>query len=112
VPENCRVEAHDALDVALSNVIENAVVHNEGTPSVTVGAECGAASATVTISDDGPGIPEAELSPLEQGEETQLSHSSGIGLWLVSLIVERSGGDVSFESTEDGTVVRITLRRA
>jgi PAS domain S-box-containing protein len=112
LPENCRVTAHEALEVALSNVMENAVVHNEGCPSVTVSADCGAASATITISDDGPGIPEAELSPLEQGEETQLSHSSGIGLWLVSLIVERSGGDVSFESSENGTEVCITLRRA
>ena len=112
VPPECRVRGHEALEVALTNVIENAVVHSDGTPRVSVGIECGAAAATVTISDDGPGIPAAELSPLEHGEETQLSHSSGIGLWLVSLIVERSGGDVSFENTDAGTTVRISLGHA
>ena len=111
-PGACRVQAHEALEVALSNVVENAVLHNDDSPSVHVAVEPGAASVTVTVRDDGPGIPEAELNPLEHGEETQLSHSSGIGLWLVSLIVERSGGEVTFENTDEGAAVSITLRRA
>jgi len=111
-PDECPVRAHEAIEIALSNVVENAVLHNDESPTVRVTAESGAASLTVTVRDDGPGIPAAEVAPLEHGEETQLSHGSGIGLWLVSLIVERSGGEVTFETTGGGTVVRITVPRA
>ncbi|MFB6156422.1 MAG: ATP-binding protein [Haloferacaceae archaeon] len=62
----------------------------------------------VTVADDGPGIPEDELAAITAGEETSLSHGSGLGLWLATWGADALGGDLSFADRNPGTVV--TLR--
>lgn len=81
-------------------------------PEVRLSATCDEETVTIEVRDDGPGIPEGELRVFDQGEETPLHHSSGVGLWLVVLIVRRSGGSVAFEDDGDGSVVRLTLEKA
>jgi signal transduction histidine kinase len=67
----------------------------------------------VSVADDGPGIPDHERAVLTDGEETALEHGSGLGLWLVHWVVERSGGRLSFaENDPRGSVVRMDLRPA
>jgi len=63
---------------------------------------------TVTVADDGPGIPEHELAVIDAGEETDLEHSTGLGLWLSAWATRRLGGDLTFE-TDDGTTARLWL---
>ncbi len=54
-----------------------------------------------------------ELDVLTAGEETDLNHGSGIGLWVVNWVVTRYGGELSFETPpEGGSLVRITLPAA
>ena len=65
--------------------------------------------ATVTVADDGPGIPERELKVLERGEEKPLEHGNGIGLWIVYWVVEHSDAAVSLETGTDGTTVSVEL---
>jgi PAS domain S-box-containing protein len=71
----------------------------------------GAANGWVEIEvrDDGPGLPEMEANVLETGEESPLNHGQGLGLWMVRVIVMQAGGEVSVESTPDGTSVRLRL---
>ena len=64
----------------------------------------------IAVSDDGPGISGHELSVLERGEETPLSHGSGIGLWLVRWATTTLGGDLAFD-TSDGTTATVRLPR-
>jgi PAS domain S-box-containing protein len=112
LPSGCAVSALSTLPIAIRNVVENAIIHSDSErPRVSVTATCDEDSAVLEVRDDGPGIPESELAVFELGEETQLHHSSGIGLWLVVLIVRRSNGSVSFENDEDGAVVRMTFDR-
>ena len=59
----------------------------------------------IRVADDGLGLPEAEATVLETGEETPLTHGQGLGLWMVRMIVTQAGGDVSAEVTADGTEV-------
>ena len=67
----------------------------------------------IEIADDGPGIPDAEIQPLEAGRETPLEHTSGLGLWLSQWIISLSGGTLSFEENDPrGTIARIDLERA
>ncbi|MFB6129498.1 MAG: histidine kinase N-terminal 7TM domain-containing protein [Salinigranum sp.] len=112
-PSEVWVRATDSLPVALRNVLENAVVHNDDDPRVHIDVVPAVDAVTVRVSDDGPGIPEAELSVLETGVETQLDHLSGVGLWLVEWIVDDAGGDVGYETTDrEGTTVTIKLSSA
>ncbi|MEY7851563.1 histidine kinase N-terminal 7TM domain-containing protein [Natrarchaeobius sp. A-rgal3] len=93
------------------NLVENGIEHVEAdAPVVTVSFEgiVDGRMAAVAVNDDGPGIPDHELSVLERGEETALEHGSGLGLWLVTWCVRMLGGDLTFE-TEDGTTVTVHL---
>ncbi|WP_435365591.1 PAS domain S-box protein [Haloarchaeobius sp. DYHT-AS-18] len=111
-PETAHVYAHPQLEVALMNVVENAVEHNRAdTPTVVVEVELSGEVADVTVADDGPGIPEQELAVvLGEREITQLEHASGLGLWLVRHIVAASGGSVTFaESDLGGSAVTMHL---
>jgi len=98
------------LDRAVWNVLENAVVHNSrDAPTVRIEVDADDDTAALTVIDDGPGIPEREVRVLER-PETALQHSSGVGLWLVSWIVEESDGTVRVESAPDrGSAVTLRL---
>lgn len=64
----------------------------------------------VVIVDNGPGLPDSEREVLEAGEETPLTHGSGIGLWLVYWTVTYAGGEVTIEDRSPrGTRVTVTL---
>jgi nitrogen-specific signal transduction histidine kinase len=82
---------------------------DEDTVTVSVTLSTEGDRCTLDISDDGPGIPEAELAPLEEQSETQLEHTSGVGLWLIQWVVDSSEGDVTFQSSSHGTTVSLDL---
>ena len=89
---------HALLELALENVVENAIEHNDSVdPRVAVTADGLAGGVRLTVADDGPGIPENELVALDSGRETDLQHASSLGLWLVHWSVERLGGDLRIE---------------
>ncbi|MEF8783858.1 MAG: PAS domain S-box protein [Haloarculaceae archaeon] len=96
----------ETLRAALESPLDNAVSYAESTVEVAV--EPAPERYTVVISDDGPGIPDAELDSLEAGTETDLRHSRGLGLWQLTWAVEKLNGDLSFD-TDSGTTVRITV---
>mgnify|MGYP002760278527 FL=1 len=60
------------------------------------------------ITDDGPGIPNAELATLRSGTETDLRHGRGLGLWQLRWGVDELNGTLAFD-TDDGTTVEITV---
>ncbi|MFB6232688.1 MAG: sensor histidine kinase [Haloarculaceae archaeon] len=109
--ESVTVQASAALEYALWELIENACEHAGDRPQVDVSVRKNGEVATVTVADDGPGIPEQERRILGQGEETQLDHGSGLGLWLVYWVLENSGGGLDFDC-EAGTEVSVALPMA
>jgi signal transduction histidine kinase len=110
MPDEQPVEAAPSLDTAVANVLDNAARHNDAEEprlSVTVAREDD--TVTLTVVDNGPGIPDHELDVLDAGAETKLKHSSGLGLWTAVWVVEHSDGDIEFADNDPhGTVV--TLR--
>jgi len=87
-------------------------VHSDQeTPTVEVRVCDNVDAPAITVSDDGPGISEMDQQILLEGKETdQLYHGSGLGLWLVYLIVEESGGNVTISENEPcGSIVTLQL---
>ncbi|WP_135366284.1 PAS domain-containing protein [Halosimplex halophilum] len=85
-------------------------VTQDAAPSVTITAtDDGEGTVELRIADDGPGISQAELDVLADREETPLKHGTGVGLWLVSWVVERSGGELDFDTGPDGTTATVRL---
>ncbi|MEF8851201.1 MAG: histidine kinase N-terminal 7TM domain-containing protein [Haloarculaceae archaeon] len=76
-------------------------------PDVRVAVEDRDGGCLVHVSDDGPGIPRAELDVLRSGVETALEHASGVGLWAIHWGMSRLSGAVQFEPSDRGT--RVTL---
>ncbi len=111
LPAAAEVVAYPKLEIALEELLENAVEHadrDEVTIQVAIRQE--GTRVALDVADDGPGLPEMERDVLERGMEKPLSHSQGLGLWLVRVIVTESGGDLNIVDNEPrGTVVTIRL---
>lgn len=94
-----------ALEAAVESAVDNAVTH---ATDVAVAVQPTPEGCEVLVTDDGPGIPESELSALETGTETPLRHGSGLGLWQLTWAARTLDGEVSFD-TSDGTTVTIAV---
>lgn len=99
---------------ALVELLENAIVHNRSaSPTATVFLEVEDRTVNLRVLDGGPPIPEQEREALDDptGEQSQLEHGKGVGLWLVSLVARYSRGTVRIERTDGENVVTLTLPR-
>jgi PAS domain S-box-containing protein len=112
------VSAHPEFRMAVEHLVRNGIEHHDtsvvgcdGPPRVSLRVFEDGDAACIAVADDGPGIPEMELSVLEEHGETALRHGSGIGLWIVDRVVEYSNAHVSFDTGDDGTVATIRFRR-
>jgi signal transduction histidine kinase len=102
-----------ALKRALRNLIINAATHGAGaTVEVTVRAEV----PTVTITDQGPGIPDDLLEQVfepffrvDPGRRQQVP-GAGLGLAIAREIVVRNGGDITIHNRDGGGLIQtVTL---
>ena len=104
------VLAPSRLGFAVSELVENAIVHSDADPEVSVAVRSGDETVTITVADNGPGIPEVERTAIDGDIERVLDHSQGVGLWLARLIVENAGGSITAtESPLKGAAVEITI---
>ncbi|MCD9900055.1 ATP-binding protein [Streptomyces sp. MT29] len=110
-PERFRVHARgplpalwadpDKIDQILGNLLENAVRHGEGTvtmeiaPAPAPGA-CDEMGTAVTVSDEGPGIPEESMGRVfTRFWRGSKRGGTGLGLYIVKGIVEAHGGTIT-----------------
>ncbi len=100
----------ELLGLVVECLVENAAEHGGDHITVdTAGLSDDGNSALVTVSDDGPGIPEHELSVIDRGTESDLEHGSGLGLWTVVWGMATLGGEATFETPANGGTT-VTLR--
>ncbi|NJQ01439.1 sensor histidine kinase [Streptomyces zingiberis] len=86
----------DKVDQVLGNLLENAVRHGEGTVTIEVAAAHPPHEGTsVTVSDEGPGIPEESMSRVfTRFWRGSKRGGTGLGLYIVKGIVEAHGGTI------------------
>lgn len=102
----------ERLEFAIAELLENTIVHAGDAPTVWVSVEQSGTTTSVTVADDGPGLPTSERAALEGDVEDVLDHSEGVGLWLVCLTLENAGGHVEIDDSErDGTAVTLVFPR-
>ncbi len=111
-PDAAPALVHSWIYEAVTELVENAVQHNDD-PTVRVTVSLQAETVELRVADSGSGIPDTERVVVEKQRETPLDHASGLGLWMVSWIVEASGGDLTFgESDMGGGLVVLSLPRS
>ncbi|CAL9404515.1 Adaptive-response sensory-kinase SasA [Streptomyces sp. enrichment culture] len=109
----------DKIDQVLSNLLENAVRHGEGTVTIDVTPSAsprerdgaGSAATSVTVSDEGPGIPEESMNRVfTRFWRGSKRGGTGLGLYIVKGIVEAHGGTITVgRAPEGGAEFRFTL---
>ncbi len=114
LPEELWANGSDDLTRAFEELIENAIEHTEtAVPTVRIDARSAADDGDwveIRFHDNGPGIPDSEWEVVTGEEDiSQLSHASGLGLWLTRWIAESSGGEMRRERTP-GAGTAVTLR--
>jgi PAS domain S-box-containing protein len=106
-PDSCRVVAGDGVRDVVTGLVDNAAAHNDGSdPRIRVRLRA-RDRPVLTIEDNGPGIPDRDLAAFDAGNESPLTHSTGVGVWLSKWVIEGSGGDLSFDTGPEGTLVTI-----
>ncbi|MDG5778307.1 GAF domain-containing sensor histidine kinase [Haloarculaceae archaeon H-GB2-1] len=103
------IRASPILELALRELVENAVKHGGSSPSVTISFAHDDRYLCIHVTDDGPGLPENERRIIRRGDETPLRHGNGLGLWLVQWTAQRLGGDVDASVSSAGTTITLRL---
>lgn len=109
---SCTVTAISSLESALEELFTNAIIHNDSENThVGVTLTVNDDTAILTIRDNGPGLVRFDTNVLESGNAIEdISHGSGLGLWLVYWTIKRSDGTIQVdESATGGTAITIRL---
>ena len=84
---------------ALSNLVMNALQVCHTAPHIGIAARQQDDSVTISVEDNGPGIPRHLLESLFQPFVTDRPQGTGLGLAVVRNVVSQHGGTIDFSST-------------
>jgi two-component system sensor histidine kinase RegB len=97
----------------LANLVSNAARH--AASEVVLRADVIGSELVVTITDDGPGFDAALLPQLGEpflGPSRSGSGGTGLGIFIATTLLERTGGQIAFSNARDGGAkVEIRWRR-
>lgn len=106
----------DRLEQVLVNLLANAIRYSPPGSTVTIGARTHGNQAVVTVADNGPGIPAADLPHIwerfyrVEKSRAQEHGGTGLGLAIVKNLVESMHGEVSVHSVPgQGSVFSFTI---
>ena len=106
-PSHAASGDRDLLHEALANLVANAVAYVPAGGTVTLSCAQDAMGTSVSVVDDGPGLP----PHLREAAGTRFvrSSGSGLGLAIARSIAARHGGVLRLEAAEGDTGLRATL---
>jgi heavy metal sensor kinase len=101
------------IERALSNLLDNAIRHTPAEGRIDISCETTPAGAVLTVSDTGPGVPDAQLTDIFQRftrtDDARTAGGAGLGLAIVAAIAAAHDGTVRACNREDGTGLRVEL---
>ncbi|MEZ5498496.1 MAG: ATP-binding protein [Steroidobacteraceae bacterium] len=103
------------LASAIDNVLRNAIRHAPVGSRIDLALQRSDAMARITISDQGPGVPEQELQKIFEpfhrvaGARERSSGGEGIGLAITARVVATHGGTVSAANASEGSGLIVTI---
>jgi signal transduction histidine kinase len=102
----------DLLTQLIVNLVENAIRHTSDGSRILVGLAKCQDDVTLTVRDNGPGVPDAERERIFRRfyrlEQSRTTTGSGLGLSLVAAIAELHGASVTAQDNNPG--LRIEIR--
>jgi signal transduction histidine kinase len=113
----------ELVSQALANLVDNAIKYaapdpsqiNGTQPQIMVKAAGDGERILLTVSDSGPGIPEADRSRAVERfvrlEQSRSQPGSGLGLSLASAVARLHGGELKLEDNHPGLKTVISLPR-
>ena len=117
VQQEILVEADTALfELALTNILQNALHYSEPGSTVLIQSHCHGAGCSLTITDEGCGIPESEQSKVFERfyrikRNQVLPQGSGLGLAIAKGFVEAFNGSIEIRSPiKDGRGTAVIIR--
>lgn len=100
-------EAH--IERAVTNLVINAIEASQVKGGkVKVATDCNRDEILISVTDNGPGIPQEALERIFEPFYTTKDKGTGLGLVVVKKVAEAHGGSVDVESSSQGT--RFTIR--
>jgi len=103
----------DLLSQLLVNLIENAIRHCPSGTHIRIGLEHGRVGPVLSVSDNGPGIPESErenvFRRLYRLEKSRTTPGSGLGLAMVKAIAELHDASISLDDNHPGLRIAVTF---
>jgi signal transduction histidine kinase len=103
IPEKTVMYRFDKKEMsrAVSNILTNAVRYNQAGTTIHIGLTDISGQITITIADNGTGIPEslrtAIFDPFVRGDASRSGSGTGLGLAIAKRIVERHGGTLKLD---------------
>jgi signal transduction histidine kinase len=96
------------------NLVENAIRYAGDGATCTIEVARGGTVASLTVADNGPGVPEHDLPRLFErffrSDRARATRGTGLGLAIVKHIVTSAGGTVEARNREtEGLEVRCTF---
>lgn len=105
-----RLAPGSLVRITLTNIVENALRHTPATAAISI--LCDDAAATIVVADGGPGIRMRSGSDgrrIYSRADGEQSHGSGLGIAIVTRLIESAGGTIAFSASEAGGAA-VTLR--
>ncbi|WP_049985151.1 sensor histidine kinase [Halobellus rufus] len=104
------VRASGGLRTALNELLENAAEHGE--PPVEASVRVLPEAVELSVTDHGGGIPDHERDVVVgDADITQLTHGSGLGLWVAETVADTHRGSLSFSEGASSTTVTLSIPR-
>lgn len=100
---------YGALKGALGNLVDNAAAACGADGAIELGAQAGDGRLSLTVTDNGPGMPDAVAARIFEPFFTTRPQGTGLGLPVVRSVAEAHGGDVLVQSGDAGTTIALCL---